>query len=403
MNYLAPDPQEAKLLAKKLENKMRVFESQMTKPQFQNLKVFTRSLIKKGTTILSKLWDGEIATHKFREKLSRHLGNIDLIERVEEVAARVIKKDIEEESIISYDESDIFKPSAEYLPWLKIVRDGSARTKLLGNGYVMRGVNVNGILLSCCIDDSLEEKEHKNDHWKNESRHTFRVKETIERTRNLLWNKGIRVIDRGSDSIEIYDYLLELKAFFVIRAKGNRNITDLQTGEKKKVKEFVPGKYEVELEWWTRMYLHVIQKWKSKQPMRLFTNIEKKSSQVLEIYFKRWSIEKDFKKMKQYLWLEEIRVFMMQKIANIVAVIHFILVVAQELYQEIMEQKDFISQGLYLYFKRFAKRRSLTMNSSCFLTYLSHKLPMYFARERGYKQDPGLFNSSDFSKKMGLF
>lgn len=48
---------EIKLLLQELNNAIRIFENKLTRPQFKNLKEFTRWIIKNWTTILSRLWN----------------------------------------------------------------------------------------------------------------------------------------------------------------------------------------------------------------------------------------------------------------------------------------------------------------------------------------------------------
>jgi hypothetical protein len=90
----------------------------MTRPQYKSFAGLTRSIIRKSTTILSRLNEEGIVTKKYREKVSKHLGNIDIIDEIENKAIRCIQETMKnkERMIISYDESDIFKPDAEKMP-----------------------------------------------------------------------------------------------------------------------------------------------------------------------------------------------------------------------------------------------------------------------------------------------
>jgi len=387
---------EQKSLLWALNNALRVFQDKMTRPQYKSLVGLTRSIIRKSTTILSRLNEEWIVTKKYREKVSKHLGNIDIIEEVENKAIRCIQETIKKEwnegenkkrMIISYDESDVFKPDAEKMPWLKNVRDWS--TGLIGKGYIMRWVNVNGI--------SLLAKLYQSNAWtKREETISIidYVKSKIETT-NADW-----VIDRGSDDIEIIDKLLETEKF-VIRAKKNRLIIDKKTGKKMKVESFKDGTYNVELEWWTDVMLHIMKRKWFREPIRLYTNKEEETKVIITLYLRRWSIEEDFKKMKD-LGLEEIRLFMRKKITNILAILQFIIILSQDLYNEVMERKDIITSGIYLYFKEFCRMKSLTLNPQSFLTYLSEKLPVYLSYDISSQKDYWLFWNSRQAKKLGL-
>ena len=62
----------------------------------------------------------EMKTKKFIEKHSHHLGNMDIIDAIEDKAIRIIKKKVKKDNenpvFLSYDESDMFKPNAEKMP-----------------------------------------------------------------------------------------------------------------------------------------------------------------------------------------------------------------------------------------------------------------------------------------------
>ena len=69
---------------KLIENGMRRFQKHLTRPQMKAVKSVTRGIIRKTTTILSALnEDAELTNRKYRERISYHLGNIDLVDEVE--------------------------------------------------------------------------------------------------------------------------------------------------------------------------------------------------------------------------------------------------------------------------------------------------------------------------------
>ena len=99
--------------------------------------------------------------------------------------------------IASYDESDIFKPSAKKMQWLRWVRDGSSW--LRGNGYIIRGINVNGISVYSRLEEYDENKVSKSEY----------VMEAINHVSENMKNKSlVHVIDRWGDVIELIDDLL---------------------------------------------------------------------------------------------------------------------------------------------------------------------------------------------------
>lgn len=168
------------LTNKLLENALRIFETNLTKPQYKAVKTVIRWIWRNTTTILSKMHEHkDIETKKFIEKVSHHLWNVDLIETVEKKSLICVKKAIKDsdEIYISYDESDIFKPNAKSMPWLSRIRDWSTGT--IWNWYIFRWVNVNWISLFSHLEVADEEMNNK--------KKTEKIIATINKTRKVLW------------------------------------------------------------------------------------------------------------------------------------------------------------------------------------------------------------------------
>lgn len=390
---------EEKLILEEINNALRIFEKAVTRPQYKALKWFTRWVIRKWTTILSKLWNKSITVKKEVEKISKHLWNIDIVKIVIDKAVRIIKKTFTDLSIIAYDESDIFKPDSKDMPGLKRVRDGSTGHR--GNWYVMRGVNVDGISLACSIDELSEEETYKKikdkDSW-----NVYKIKQVIDNTIELLGTKGTWVIDRWSDIVEIFEYMMKKGLKFIIRAKKNKKLIALKTWETKKAWDYKIGTYDVEIgSSWTRLKFHKIESLKWKNPIMFYTNTDYSGEKCLDIYLKRWSVKEDFKKIKNKLWLEDIRVFNMLKIKNIIAILQFILILSQDMYKRVMERANTVCHWIYLYYKEFCRMQSVSMNPYSFITYLSEKLPLFHSNNVSSRQNYWLFNDRGNKKKMG--
>jgi hypothetical protein len=77
------------------------------------------------------------------------------------------------------------------------------------------------------------------------------------------------------------------------------------------------------------------------------------------------------------LGLEEIRLLSIGKIKNLIALVQFIIILAQDIYNEVMERTDLTSQHIHLYFKKYCKRKSLTLNPQSFLKFVSENLVSY--------------------------
>jgi transposase len=109
----------------------------------------------------------------------------------------------------------------------------------------------------------------------------------------------------------------------------------------------------------------------------LITNNGKlESKTVLEYYLKRWKIEEDFNKMKD-LGLEEVRLMSIKKIQNLVAIIQFIIILSQDVFNEVMQKKTIVMEHIYMFFVKFCKWKTLTLNPQSFIKFISQGLTPY--------------------------
>jgi hypothetical protein len=208
--------------------------------------------------------------------------------------------------------------------------------------------------------------------------------------------------DREWDDIGIIDNLIEHNNKFVIRMKKVRKIKDLKRWELVKINEFSIGKHHVEIEIWTRVYLHVIKKKEEREPILLITNQEDLwSATVLEYYLKRWKIEEDFNKMKD-LWLEQVRLMSIKKIKNLIAIVQFIIILSQDIFNDVMKKTDSINEHIYLYFAKFCKRKSLTLNPQSFIKFISEWLVLYKSYDTSIEATDTLFWWRRDLKKLGI-
>lgn len=392
------------LTSKCVENAMRIFEKTITSPQMKALKTVVRWIFKHATTVISHLHEHEdMETKKFLEKHSYHLWNMDIIETIENKAIRVIKSKLEDEEhpvFIAYDESDIFKPDAEKMPWLSRIRDWS--TGLTGNGFVFRWVNINGISLLSELDEVTEKNENYEKKTKTEKAISIfdRIRAMIP---EIVWRKNAYFLyDRAWDNIQIIDDLLEHNDNFIIRMKTVRNIKDLATGKAQKITSFWVGRYRIQIELWTVVWLHVIKKKADRESILLITNDETLDSKtVLEYYLKRWKIEEDFNKMKD-LWLEDVRLLSFKKIQNLIAIIQFIIILAQDVFNEVMQKADPINEQIYLFYAKFCKWKSLTLNPQSFIKFISLWLAVYKSYDTSQEPLDTLFGWRREMKKLGI-
>lgn len=392
------------LTSKIVENAMRIFEKKITTPQMKSLKTIVRWIFKHTTTVISRLHEHEdMDTKKFIEKNSYHLWNMDIIETIENKAIRIIKNKLEDENtpvFIAFDESDIFKPDAKKMPWLSRIRDWS--TWLTWNWFVFRWVNINGISLFSELDEISEKNE--NYEKKTKSEKAISMFDKIRKAIPEVVSKGNAyfLYDRAWDNIQIIDNLIENFNNFVIRMKSVRRVKDMTTWETKKITEFGVWTHKIQIEVWTIVTLHVIKKKSEKEPILLITNDETLDSKtVLEYYLKRWKIEEDFNKMKD-LWLESVRLLSFKKIQNLIAIIQFIIILSQDVFNEVMQKADPVSENIYLYFKKYCKWKSLTLNPQSFIKFISIWFAVYKSYDTSQVPIDTLFGWRRELKKLGI-
>ena len=77
----------------------------------------------------------------------------------------------------------------------------------------------------------------------------------------------------------------------------------------------------------------------------------------------------------------------LQKVRNILALIHLVVVLAQDIYEEVIGKVTTTASGLHLYYKRRCKWKSLGMNPSSFITYLSQRIMPYVSYNVSTRKD----------------
>jgi len=300
------------------------------------------SVIQHRSVILNKArQDGGITKRAVTKKLSKRLWRCDLEPSVVEFATQIIKQFIGT-PIISFDEGDIAKPYAKSMEWVGKIRDGSKHEPSVW--YNMRTVDVNGFPLLVEVDKPVKKPVAKNalknskkgrptgKKWKKNTVSTVKYTEPIwfkkkiamiKKTVELIGH-GIWLIDRWWDDTKLFQFFSDASESFVIRAKTNRIVTDLATGKSRKINTFKPWSYKIQIpKTKIVLQLHVVQHGDFKEPMRMYTNYLDDAKACLELYLKRRSVEIDYKKMKEVLWLEDVRLLQFMKVKNIVAIVQY--------------------------------------------------------------------------------
>lgn len=369
-----------KYITDAMHNSLRTITAGMTRPRQKAIAEVVRGLFTAGEPILTHLAQNpDISARKQAEKYSYHLGNVELTQRVEEMALRKIASTIRRNTVIAYDCTDINKDEAEAMENRGGIWDGSEGKG--GRGYELHGIGVNGMLLSLRVHDS-------DAHTQPQTRF-----ETMQRISDALGKKGIWVLDRGNDSLAFYrDLRHTLETRFIARAKDNRKVVLVKTGEQVPITDLPDGRHAVHLMGEKQntvdpdVYLLVVRRLKDHhQPLRLLTNLgweEFSDAQIVTMYLKRWGIENIFRSAKVCFGLEAIRVLSFRKLCNLVALVHLVLVLSVSLFRMIQKSTYTLVVALLQVYKLFLQKKSLALTHDSFVRFLRQALPPLIHREK---------------------
>lgn len=370
-----------KYIQDSIKNNSRCVLKDLTKPQQKALSEIVRGLFTAGEPILRHIaQDKTKSAKKQAEKYSHHLGNVQIQEKIEELALKQAKKQIRKRTIIAYDLTDIAKESARKIEKLSEVWDGSRRK--VTTGFSLHGVGINGILTKFQMHDS-------NKHTTNQIR-TKIVTEISEK----LNHKGIWVFDRGNDDKQFFKFLRQdLKVDFIARLKENRQVVLKKTGDIIQVKNLKEGKYPIYLmnrnnykvDITCEYTLIISNHLEDKEPIRLIHGLKYSYSknQIVNMYLERWGVENIFKRVKEKFELESIRVLKWQKFVNLVALIQLAVLVSTMMFLKIQQSTNALIIGVLLYYKKFIKLKTLGFNLDSFITFMKNSLkPLIFRLEK---------------------
>lgn len=374
-------------------NKSRSIFSGLSLPQKKSLAEILRGLFVEATPILRHLAQNkEISAKRQADKYSYHLGNVDLQNKVEAFALKVVTPEIRKNTVIAYDLVDIAKPDSRKMEKLSQVYDSSKGS--IESGFILHGVGVNNILLKLRFHD-------------NDREFLGQVRKSIlEELIAAFDGKGIWAFDRGNDDEKLFRYLLQdKKVQFVARLRGNRSVVLKETGAKVLISELTEGTYNVFLVKNGKVLddicysILVKNHLKGKEPIRLVYSLKDTYTpeQIVNLYLERWGIEKSFKRVKQKFNLEKIRVLNLQKFINLIALTQFAMNVSVLLFRKIQSLTHSLVSFVVLPYKKFLSKKSLTFNLESFITFLQNSLqPIQFHAPP--QKQPSLFSFRQLKK-----
>lgn len=349
------------LIATKLRNKISRFSGELSKKLDKTCQRFIREciygILAQESVMLTEIGrsiNSTVSLKKVEERFCRQLAKPEIQQTLHNQIAHQASGQINEESLLILDISDVKKKYAKSMEYLATVRDGSSLKGELVNGYwtinvIASQINSQHIipLYHGLYSQISPDFESENDEILN----------AIDHISEHTSNRGIWVIDRGGDRKRIFVPLLRKKRKFIIRLVGSRHlisgnkvasalslahdcscpysdlIVKIKNGKEEKhrisygyVQVRLPEKQTVPL------YMLVVKGF-GKKPMMILTTIPLRRNrrvlnQILQSYIKRWSIEETIRYLKQSYDFENIRVLTYTRLKNmaviLLAAIYFI-------------------------------------------------------------------------------
>lgn len=305
-------------------------------------------------TEIARSLEEDISIKKTEERLSRNLQRKELQEQVQGNILQMAKGRVSCETLLIIDPSDVAKKYAEKMEYLARVRDGSE--KELANGYWTLHVIATELDSEAMVPLYQRLYSCEAPDFESENREILRA---MDRVAEAVEKRGLWIMDRGGDRIELFKPMLDRSLKFLFRLVGDRDlivghhrqlaeqwavscpcpyaetIVKIEDG-KEKTYPITFGYREVRLPGRPeQLYLLVIKGFGDK-PIMLLTNVPLKRSRkvlwrMVRAYLKRWSVEETIRFVKQSYDLENVRVLNYTGLQNLLplllAVMYFAAVI----------------------------------------------------------------------------
>jgi len=262
------------------------------------------------------------------ERLSIGLENLGESETMLKNFGKIVHERIDDNTIFIGDGSDLTKPYGKAFEFLERVHDGSTGKQEKGYWTLEFAALTHGNKMPLPVYDRVYSVSEAG--YKSQANELFKA---LQFLRETFGGQGIRTLDRGYDSNEIYKEFFRHGELFIIRADKQRNVIrkgktinilqaatrlkgkyalpfTTKSGETKHCKVSVqtvslpalPGKP------FRLVCLHGL----AEEPLMLLTNLEQDDSRlnaaVVKVYLMRWRVEEHFRFKKQEYGLENFRV-----------------------------------------------------------------------------------------------
>jgi hypothetical protein len=305
-------------------------------------------------TEIARCLEEEISMKKTEERLSRNLQRRELQERVQANLLRMAKGRVGAETLLILDPSDVAKKYAKKMEYLATVRDGSEQE--LTNGYWTLHVVATEVGSQAMVPLYQRLYSCEAPDFESENREILRA---VDAVAGAVERRGLWIMDRGGDRIELFGPMLDRNLKFLFRLVGDR---DLIVGQQKqlaqqwavscpcpyaetvvKIEDGQEKTYTITFGYREArlaarpepLYLLVI-KGLGPQPLMLLTNVPLRRSRkvlwrMVQAYLKRWSVEQTIRFVKQSYDLENVRVLNYTGLQNLLplllAVMYFAAVI----------------------------------------------------------------------------
>lgn len=324
----------------------------LAKPIRKFIEQMGYGILSKGSVMLSEVvraLDEDIAPIKTENRLSRNLCHAKIEETLTDNLLEVASNSIGKDSLLILDPTDIIKKYGKKMENLRQVRDGS--TGGFGMGYpIIQVVAVNSDDKYKLIPLYSRLYSHSDERHRSENKE---ILDAVERIAKVNKNKGIWVIDRGADRINLIKPIIEMGQRFIIRSVGTRHV--IYNKQKIAIKDLAQRctmKYETNIirqkkEGEEHLKLSygfisfslkqcpdvslrlVVVKGFGEDPLMLMTNCDLRANakiiwRIADSYITRWRIEEAIRFIKQSFDLENIRVLTYQRLKNLVVIVNVV-------------------------------------------------------------------------------
>jgi len=312
----------------------------LTRPDFKFVSQMIYGVLCSQSCHLSKIartLDETISLKKTIERLSRNLSEFTAGMKLFANYIKKVKNCITDRSILIIDDGDITKPCSFKLEGLGIVRDGS--TGEFGTGYHMLDIT------ALTPEQKAPIGIYSRVYSTSEKGFVSATAETLTALKFLrkhFKKTNIRAFDRGFDTNDFYEDLIDHCENFVIRAKKNRSV--IYKGETINIMTLAQrfkGKYSLKFKKKNGIQADckisivpirlccrpkeelnlVICRNIGQEPMLLITNLKSDDDRlavtVTKVYLLRWRIEEFHGFKKQQFGFEDLRVRSLNSIRNL--------------------------------------------------------------------------------------